>query len=154
MSIHNHETKAIAAKSLDSVCHLLANALEQVEMSLSDLSPNELQSAFEMIGVEGDEYWHQATSIVRNALKEHMAKHVAKTAEAFTLDLREAENGTWRVDLWAIEGAISDRTYLTYSEAKSAADALCEFLKLRGSCEYFYQVEKKAEDRDHGPLPF
>ncbi len=157
MNDFTDETQSKAAKTLDAIFPGLVNSLERIDLHVAELSDDELRCAtFQLRRVDESAGQRWAAEVIKAALAKQLARHLARTAVLFDLNLRQSDDGNWFVELWAPGGNISHTTYKTRAEAKAAADALNAFLNLRGECEYSYQFERKAplESPDSDDIPF
>lgn len=145
-----------AAKAVGELIDPLAEALDRMDLNLSALEPDAITAAMKMLGhcSEGTASEMRAIELIQADLAKHLACHLAKTAEWFDLNIRQSEDGGWFLDLWAKGGQVQRRTFATPAEARAAGDTLCDFLRLRGGCDYSYEIPASDHVGHEPELPF
>ena len=145
-----------AAKAVGELIDPLAGALDRMDLNLSALEPDAITAAMKMLArcTEGTASEMRATDLINVELEKLLARHLAKTAEWFDLNIRQSEDGGWYLDLWAKGGQVQRRNYSTHAEAKAAGDTLCDFLRLRGGCDYSYEIPASDQVGHLPELPF
>lgn len=149
------QIKEKAAALLGAIVRPLANSLERVQLNLAGIDADTITAAIKMLGrMDCTEWESRAGDMIQLELKKQLAMHLAKTANYFSLNVNENENGSWSVDLCTYGEKVQHRTFKTSAEARAAGDVLCEFLRLRCECDYEYQVPASDVRRDELDIPF
>lgn len=156
MSTLSNDSMDRAAKAVGELIDPLAGAFSRMDLNLSALEPDAITAAMKMLGrcSEGTASEMRAIEVIQAELEKHLARHLAKTADWFDLNICQSEGGGWFLDLWAKGGKVQRRTFKTPAEARAAGDTLCDFLRLRGECDYSYEIPASDQVGHKPELPF